>query len=134
MLSERMRTWAKDTWEPNTGISVDELTGWDNQSVLIFAEEVAALEAQVGEPCSVCGQQPAVLVDIKQKATYWKCGDCVLEGIEEKMKLEAQVASLREALEGHDRQMLFAKAKRLKGTDGEGWAIGELVERILDGQ
>ncbi len=44
MLSERMREWAKDNWKPDTGISVDELAEIDNQSVLIFADEAAALE------------------------------------------------------------------------------------------
>ena len=34
------------------------------------------------------------------------------------------------ALDGHDRDMMLAKAKQLKGTDGEGWAIGEMVERL----
>lgn len=48
-------------------------------------------------------------------------------------ELRAENTGLREALDGHDRQALLTKAKRLKGTDGEGWAIGELVERILGG-
>ena len=37
-----------------------------------------------------------------------------------------------EALEGHDRRLLLAHAKRLKQTDGEGWAIGEMVERVIE--
>lgn len=47
MLSERMRAWAKDSWKSVSGMSVDELAECDNQSVLIFAEEVAALEAEL---------------------------------------------------------------------------------------
>lgn len=36
-----------------------------------------------------------------------------------------------EALEGHDVDFLQSKADYLKGTDGEGWAIGRMVEDII---
>ncbi len=49
MLSERMREWAKDSWEPNSGITAEELEKMDNQSVLIFAEEVTVLESRIKE-------------------------------------------------------------------------------------
>ena len=35
------------------------------------------------------------------------------------------------ALDGHDRDMMLAKAKQLKQSDGEGWAIGHLVEALV---
>lgn len=38
---------------------------------------------------------------------------------------------LIEALEGHDTQFLQLKATQLKQSDGEGWAIGEMVERAI---
>ena len=38
---------------------------------------------------------------------------------------------IREALEGHDIAMLKRKAVQLKGTDGEGWSVGEMLERVL---
>ncbi len=37
--------------------------------------------------------------------------------------------TLLEALKYQDTKALRQKAKELKQTDGEGWAIGELVER-----
>ena len=46
-------------------------------------------------------------------------------------KLEAENEMLREPLVGHDTNLLLAHARRLKQSDGEGWAIGEMVERAL---
>jgi hypothetical protein len=39
--------------------------------------------------------------------------------------------TLIKEFEGHDANMLLKKAKYLKGTDGEGHAIGLLVERLV---
>lgn len=39
---------------------------------------------------------------------------------------------LLEALKYQDVEMLRQKVKELKQTDGEGWAIGELVERACN--
>lgn len=36
-----------------------------------------------------------------------------------------------EALQGHDTEFLQRKATQLKQSDGEGWAIGEMVERVI---
>ena len=36
-----------------------------------------------------------------------------------------------EAIADHDMDMLLAKAIYLKGTDGEGWAVGEMLERAV---
>lgn len=36
-----------------------------------------------------------------------------------------------EAIEGNDTDMLLRKALYLKGTDGEGWAVGEMLERAV---
>jgi hypothetical protein len=36
-----------------------------------------------------------------------------------------------EALKYQDKNLLLEKANYLKQTDGEGWAIGELVERVV---
>jgi DNA repair exonuclease SbcCD ATPase subunit len=33
--------------------------------------------------CSVCGQSPAVLIDAYDKGTYWLCGECVAERIQD---------------------------------------------------
>lgn len=41
------------------------------------------LKADTGGGCSVCGEVPCVNVD----ETYWLCGGCVMEQIEEKDKL-----------------------------------------------
>jgi hypothetical protein len=41
-------------------------------------------------------------------------------------------SDLSDCFEGHDFAMLRRRAKQLKGTDGEGWAIGELAERMID--
>ena len=36
------------------------------------------------------------------------------------------------AIEGHNIKMLGMKARELKETDGEGWAIGELIDRVIN--
>ena len=43
-----------------------------------------------GEPCSIDGTQPALLVDAEEKGTYWMCASCMFETIKDKMKLEAE--------------------------------------------
>jgi hypothetical protein len=45
--------------------------------------------------------------------------------------MKNQEASVFEALEGHDVEFLQRKATQLKQSDGEGWAIGEMVERAI---
>ena len=49
------------------------------------------------------------------------------------LKLKRFIQSLikPKEFEGHDANMLLKKAKYLKGTDGEGHAIGLLVERLV---
>ena len=37
----------------------------------------------------------------------------------------------RVLLEGQDRDMMLAKSVNLKQTDGEGWAIGQFIQEIL---
>ena len=51
--------------------------------------------------------------------------------LEKLAQLEAENDRLREPLVGHDTNLLLAHARRLKQSDGEGWAIGEMVERAL---
>ena len=59
--------------------------------------------------------------------------DMKMEVMEKQIaKLEAERDALMRCLEGHDTGTLLAKAAQLKGTDGEGWAIGELVEKLLE--
>ena len=69
---------------------------WAKQA---FELESSLAEArrEIGE-CSVCGTSPALLVDKKHKGTYWKCAGCMMETIEDKMKLEAENERLREVL------------------------------------
>ena len=45
------------------------------------ASEIMELvnEAQVKNPCSICGQAPAVCIDEDNKGTYYLCGDCAFE-------------------------------------------------------
>ena len=38
---------------------------------------------------------------------------------------------LKKAFEGHDIDMILKKCKQLKGTDGEGWAIGNFIIKCL---
>jgi hypothetical protein len=45
---------------------------------------------------------------------------------------EQELKGLRaivEVIRNHDRPTLRQKAEQLKQTDGEGWAIGEMLER-----
>ena len=45
-----------------------------------------------------------------------------------------EVATLKRvvaAVEGHDFQRLLKHAEMMKQSDGEGWAIGEMVERAV---
>lgn len=51
-----------------------------------------------------------------------------LEKVKEMM---INVDYIIDSIGGHDRDMLIKKAKYLKGTDGEGWAVGEMIERVL---
>lgn len=51
------------------------------------------------------------------------------------MNLEQQLKGLRAIIEPivqHDRPLLRKKAAQLKQSDGEGWAIGEMLERALN--
>lgn len=46
-----------------------------------------------------------------------------------------EVAALRKvvgAIEGHDDRYLREKVTMLKQSDGEGWAVGEMLERAID--
>ncbi len=43
-----------------------------------------------------------------------------------------KVDYLSEPVLNQDRAMIEAKIKQLKQSDGEGWAIGESIQRILD--
>jgi hypothetical protein len=43
----------------------------------------------------------------------------------------AELEAVLSALDGHDRKMLWTVARRLKGEDGEGWAVGEMVKRYI---
>ena len=47
--------------------------------------------------CSICTNQNAVLVDREHKGTYWMCGDCAFEMIEDKMKMERVVRAAEDA-------------------------------------
>lgn len=54
---------------------------------------------------------------------------------ENKMKKECLLGVLcnvASALEGTDREIARQKIKELKQSDGEGWAIGETIERLLN--
>ena len=63
----------------------------------VALQYIAQLEADIGE-CSVCGTRPALLVDRKHKGTYWKCADCMMETIEDKMQLEAENSRAMDAM------------------------------------
>ena len=64
----------------------------DLPSVQIIDKSVVAqLE---GEPCSICGSQPALLIDAKEKATYWMCAECMFEKVLIKMELEAKLEAI----------------------------------------
>ena len=67
------------------------------------------------------------------------CQECILAGeqalsttagkelLDRVEKLERVIG----AIEGHDITLLRKKVNQLKGTDGEGWAVGEMLERAL---
>jgi len=44
---------------------------------------------------------------------------------------EDKLNSLLGAIANHDKEVLLIKANHLKQSDGEGWAIGEMVVRAL---
>ncbi len=49
----------------------------------------------MSNPCSICGTTPALLIDAKEKATYWMCADCMFETIQDKWKIEEENAALK---------------------------------------
>jgi hypothetical protein len=55
------------------------------------------------------------------KTNFVYCADCKVEHLEEALK----------PLDGHDYEYLLKVAERLKGSDGEGWAVGEMLERVI---
>ena len=46
--------------------------------------------------------------------------------------MDNKLAHILEPLEGHEILMLDGVARRLKQSDGEGWAVGEMLERALN--
>lgn len=46
-----------------------------------LGKEQKKVKELMGEPCSICGNQPSVLIDKGHKETYWKCHDCIREDI-----------------------------------------------------
>jgi len=43
-----------------------------------------------------------------------------------------KIMAVFEAIEGHDIEGLKKKVTYLKQTDGEGWAVGEMLRRALE--
>jgi hypothetical protein len=69
----------------------------------------------------------------------WRKAESFREAAESLTVRVAQAERERDAamkilspLTHHDISRLLAKAEQLKGTDGEGWAVGELIERLCD--
>lgn len=85
-LSERMSRMPD-------GSPISGVEGWWAERQAAFADEVALLEAKneqlMGEPCSICGQQPSVLMDARYKGTYWKCHECIREDLYARLVAEA---------------------------------------------
>lgn len=70
------------------------------------------LEADIGE-CSICGNKPALCVDKQHKGTYWLCAECMMERIEDKMQLEAEVERFRKYLSvGQIARFAFGNGRR----------------------
>ncbi len=61
------------------------------KAIKAWREYAAELETLKGNPCSICGTQPALLVDASEKATYWMCASCMFETIKDNMKLRLLV-------------------------------------------
>ena len=73
-----------------------------------------------GDGALMVGHSAAVV----QAALSTTAGKDLLRRLE---KLERVIG----AIEGHDITLLRKKVNQLKGTDGEGWAVGEMLERAL---
>jgi len=52
--------------------------------------------------------------------------------IERSAKYQITKDLINKSFEHSDRDLLLKKAKYLKGTDAEGWAIGNFIEKILN--
>lgn len=48
------------------------------------------------------------------------------------MPIVTKMLAVFEAIEGHDIENLQNKVRSLKQTDGEGWAVGEMLRRALE--
>ncbi len=89
--------------------------------------EVSQLEADIGK-CSICGNSPALLVDRKEKGTYWLCADCMFEKIVDNMRLEAEIERLREVLtRAHD----FIIEPEYEDED---MLLGEIADALKSGE
>ncbi len=56
-----------------------------------------------------------------------------VEKVSDELQLVAhKLDHVREPILKQDRGMIEAKIKILKQSDGEGWAIGDAIQRILD--
>jgi hypothetical protein len=70
--------------------------------------------------------------DCKHGKLARSCDLCEYEAEISRLKSDLEAArDVLAAIDGHDASFLLRKAEYLKGTDGEGWAIGELVERAV---
>jgi len=65
---------------------------------------------------------------------YWADAEELEEWEKLAVALEQQIVRLDyviAAIEGHDIEMLRGMVTRLKQSDGEGWAVGKMLERTL---
>ena len=79
-------------WEPSMTREEVAAEVLQLEATLRAAEQIIGILE--GEPCSICGSQPALLIDAKEKATYWMCAECMLEKVLIKMELEAKLEAI----------------------------------------
>ena len=95
-----------------------------------YENRIAELEAELEQKDKVYALMRELISDLRRDLDIPPNET----GLRSKLRdVLAERDALIETLAGHDREMLLKKAKWLKGTDGEGWAIGELVECLLEG-
>ena len=72
--------------------------------------------------------------EIKEILPYIDCNVLKeVDNVSDELQLTSnRLDYIRELVLQQDKEVMQTKIKQLKQSDGEGWAIGETIERILD--
>ena len=86
-----------------------------------------------GKGCSVCGNTPVVHVPDEGSNTYWLCGQCVAEELEDRRQYETRLNKILDCLASIN---VARKPSALNVEDAEYWfgRLNKAVKESLDNQ